>query len=89
MNKYSDDVYEQFMQQLICSKSHLTKVRIHIFVVSSMLYFSAWAWIYAFSALALFVGRQEEHLACKKLSHKVQAWLSVWSKVQMVCIWFR
>ena len=30
-------------------------------------------------------GRQEEHLACKKLSDEVLVWLSVWSKVQLVC----
>ena len=40
----------------------------------------------AFSALTLLVGRQEGHLACKKLSGGVLAWLSVWSKVQ-TCIW--
>jgi len=40
----------------------------------------------AFSALTLLVGRQEEHLACKKLSGEVLAWLSVWSEVQ-TCIW--
>ena len=34
------------------------------------------------------VGWQEGHLACKKLSGEVLAWLSVWSKVQMICIWF-
>ena len=28
-----------------------------------------------FSALTLLVGRQEEHLACKKLSGEVLAWL--------------
>jgi len=33
----------------------------------------------AFSALTLLVGRQEEYLACKKLSDEVLAWLSVWS----------
>jgi len=41
----------------------------------------------AFSALTLLVGRQEEHVACKKLSNGVLAWLSVWSMVQMICIW--
>jgi len=42
----------------------------------------------AFSALALLVGQQEGHPACKKLSGEVLAWLSVWSKVQMICmIW--
>ena len=41
---------------------------------------------FAFSALTLLVGRQEGHLACKKLSGGVLAWLSVWSEVQ-TCIW--
>jgi len=40
----------------------------------------------AFSALMLLVGQQEGHLACKKLSSEVLAWLSVWSEVQ-ICIW--
>jgi len=39
----------------------------------------------AFSALTLLVGRQEGHLACKKLSGEVLAWLFVWSEVQ-TCI---
>jgi len=30
-------------------------------------------------ALTLLVGQQEGHLACKKLSGGVLAWLSVWS----------
>jgi len=30
----------------------------------------------AFETLTLMVGRQEEHLACKKLSDDVLAWLS-------------
>jgi len=34
----------------------------------------------------LLVGRQEGHLACKKLSSGVLAWLSVWSEVH-TCIW--
>jgi len=42
----------------------------------------------AFSALTLLVGHQQEHLACKKLSDEVLAWVSVWSKVQMISIWF-
>ena len=41
---------------------------------------------YAFSALMLLVGWQEGHLACKKLSSGVLAWLSVWSEMQ-TCIW--
>ena len=28
-----------------------------------------------------------EHPACKKLSSEILAWLSDWSKVQMICIW--
>jgi len=42
--------------------------------------------VLAFSALTLFVGRQEGYPACKKLSGEVLAWLSVWSEVQ-ACIW--
>jgi len=41
----------------------------------------------AFSALTLLVVRQEGHPACKKLSGGVLAWLSVWSEVQIVCMW--
>jgi len=40
----------------------------------------------AFSALTLLVGWQEGHLACKKLSGGVLAWLYVWCEVQ-TCIW--
>jgi len=40
----------------------------------------------AFSALMLLVGQQEGHLACKKLSGEVLAWLSVWIEVQ-TCIY--
>jgi len=36
----------------------------------------------AFSALTLFVGRQEGHPSCKKLSGGVLAWLSVWSEAR-------
>jgi len=41
---------------------------------------------FAFPALTLLVGHQEEHPACKKFSDEVQVWLSVWSEVQMICI---
>ena len=41
---------------------------------------------FAFSALTLLVGQQSGHLACKKLSGGVLAWLSVWSEMQ-TCIW--
>jgi len=39
--------------------------------------------IFAFSALTLLVGRQEENPAHKKSSDGVLAWLSVWSVVQI------
>ena len=39
-----------------------------------------------FSALMLLVGRQDGHLAGKKLSGGVLAWLSVCSEVQ-TCVW--
>ena len=42
----------------------------------------------SFSALTLLVGWQEGHPACKKMSSEVLAWLSVWSEVQMICMWF-
>jgi len=41
--------------------------------------------IFAFSALILFVGWHEEHLACNKLSGGVLVWLSVLGEVQ-ICI---
>jgi len=41
--------------------------------------------IFAFSALTLLVGRQEGHLACKKLSGGVLAWLSAWSCANGLC----
>ena len=46
----------------------------------------SWDWIAfisAFSALTLLVGRQEGHPACKKQSGGVLVWLSVWSNVHM------
>jgi len=41
----------------------------------------------ASSALTLLFGQQEEHPACKKMSDEVLAWLSVWSEVQVICMW--
>jgi len=39
-------------------------------------------------ALTLLFGRQEEHLACKKLSDEAREWLFlVWIEVQMIFIW--
>ena len=42
-------------------------------------------WVFTFSALTLLVGRQEEHPAC---TNWVLVWLSVWSEVQIICMWF-
>jgi len=42
---------------------------------------------FAFSALTLLAGRQEQHPACKKWVIGVLAWLSIWSEVQTNCIW--
>jgi len=36
--------------------------------------------------LTLLVGQHEGHLACKKLSGGMLAWLYVWGEVQ-ICIW--
>ena len=55
-------------------------------VVSHLLQINYLA-IIAFSAFTLLVGHQEEHTACKKLSDDELLWLSVWSEVQMICIW--
>jgi len=41
----------------------------------------------AFSALTPLVGWQEEHPARKNKSDVVLVWLSVCSKVQIICIW--
>jgi len=41
----------------------------------------------ALSELTLLVRCWEEYLACKKLSDGVLAFLSVWSEVQMICVW--
>jgi len=38
-------------------------------------------------ALTLLVEHHEDHPACKQLSDEVLARLSVWSEVQMTCIW--
>jgi len=53
---------------------------------SLLLLFIIYGGLSAFSALTLLVERQEGHLACRKLSGGVLAWLSVWSEVQ-TCIW--
>jgi len=39
------------------------------------------AFLFAFNALMLLVGRQEGHPVCKKWEWWVLAWLSMWSEV--------
>jgi len=44
-------------------------------------------WCLIICALTVLVGRQEERSTSKKLSDEVLAWLSVWSKLHMICLW--
>ena len=41
--------------------------------------------LFAFSALALLVWCQEEHMPCKKFGDDVLSWFSIWSEVQIIC----
>jgi len=68
--------------QHMCTSLIITSNGILNFFSSVMLLFSM-----AFSDLMLLVGWQEGHPACKRLSGEVLAWLSVWSEVQMICMW--
>ena len=60
---------------------HYLMVIIIISILNELLY-TAIELLYV--ALTLLVGRQEEHPACK---NEVLVWLTVWSEVQIVCIW--
>jgi len=51
------------------------------FLISALCIF--FACLYYVIPLMLLVGRQEGHLAFKKLSGGVLAWLDVWSELQM------
>jgi len=62
------------------------QVRLSVMSLTRCLVIFSCAALNAFSALMLLVGRQEGHPACKKLSGRVLAWLSVWSEMQ-TCIW--
>jgi len=62
-------------------------MRCTTFKLKSLLFSSFHYQVIAFSALMLLVGHQEEHPACKKLTDEVLAWLSIWSEVQMICMW--
>jgi len=69
-----------------CSVSGRESLYQYFATMASLFYYSIFIVFHAFSALTLLAGRQEGHLACKKLSGGVLAWLSVWSEVQ-TCIW--
>ena len=45
-----------------------------------------WCTVGEISALTLFVAHHEERPVCKILNDVLLVWLSVWSKVQMICI---
>jgi len=59
-------------------------LNIGLLPVCIQLPFKLW---FAFCALTLLIGCQEEHPAFKQLSDEVLAWFSVWSEVMMFCIW--
>jgi len=79
------------------SKEHVTYVHPVLLVHLQLLFYMIFAHsftrnqfcadmiILAFSALTRLVGWQEGHLACKKLSGGMLAWLCVWVQVQ-ICI---
>jgi len=73
-----------YYQHLLTFVIFLTKIAF----INVYYYSSEQRKFHAFNALTLLVGRQKGHLACKKLSGGVLAWLSVWSVVQS-CIWPR
>jgi len=70
-----------FIMYTLCQKIHTFK---NDLITTEPILIGYW---FAFSALMLLVGWQERHLACNKVSGDVLAWLSVWSEVQVICIW--
>ena len=73
--------------RIYCCQWYLLPDQIHSIPITKKqsLWFLVILIFLSFSALMLLVGHQEGHLACKKLSGGVLAWLSVWSEVQ-TCI---
>jgi len=63
-----------------------TRARVNNLLLMTCTFLKHYAFVTAFSVLALLVGQQEGHPACKKLSGGMLAWLSVWGEVQ-ICIW--
>jgi len=62
-------------------------VHIHSNIMYNVVSSSVQTACLAFSALMPLIGHQEEHLACKNLSDEVPEWISIWSEVQIICIW--
>jgi len=77
----------QTSQTFCCScliiQDHLASLLFRTFVLVFCLLFTG----LRLSALTLLVVWQKGHPACKKLSGVALAWLSVWSEVQMICVW--
>jgi len=67
----------------------MTAVQRHNNICGFLSYCWGYVMLCAFSDLILLVKRQEEHPACNNwvISDEVLVWLSVWSEVQIVCIW--
>jgi len=84
-------IYEQFIVHL---GLHLPKQTNSNSLLSNFHILMVWSWNQQINIrlptmlLMLLVGHQEEHPACKKLSDEILVWISVWSKVQMICMWF-
>jgi len=63
----------------------LTALLMVIRPTNRLLFIKCFVQIQCLQCLMLLIGRQEGHLACKKLSGGMLAWLSVWDEVQ-ICI---
>jgi len=86
-----NDRFNSYIYNILNSEqsSTFSTCRSYIYTkkTTDLLFFAIFPFFFAiaFSALTLLVGRQEGHLACKKLSGGVLAWLSVWIEVH-TCI---
>jgi len=89
-------VLQFFCNFSTCSSLHYLCLSVPLFCVAGIFISDVWHnntphvdlfCLLAFITLTLLVGRQEGHLVCKDLCDEVSVWLSVWSEVQIVCIW--
>jgi len=74
----------QLVSDQVCSMSGVTRCAV-CQVYWNQRYAAGWG-RNAFSALTLLVGRWKS-IRPAKLSDAVLVWLSVWSQVQIVCMW--